>query len=154
MEVYVLLSTTCFKSRNFSCTKNKLMIWQIYVNEKILRNFWETLEGKLAEIWSIRVEVLQVTRVRHWISCFKPCIVQNWWYFLASADASFVETLLFSWRIYLLFSQMFLSHLYQYKDRTHVKASMNTYEQVLVKKVWKKVTNVRKGKTKEMSFPS
>ena len=42
--------------------------------------FWETLEGKLARIWSIKVEVLQVTRVGHFSSCFKPRIVQNWWY--------------------------------------------------------------------------
>ena len=31
---------------------------------------------------------------------------------------------------------------------------MNTYEKFLVKKVRKSVTDVRKGKTKEISFPS
>ena len=31
---------------------------------------------------------------------------------------------------------------------------MNTYEQFFIEKVWKSVTNVRKGKTKEISFPS
>ena len=78
--------------------------WQTNVND----SFWETFEGKLPKIWSIRIEKLQVTPVEHWISCFKPCIVQNWWYFLASADANFVQTVLFSWTIYLLFSYIFL----------------------------------------------
>ena len=34
----------------------------------------------------------------------------------------------------------------------HEKAFMNTYEQFLVEKVWKKLTDVRKGKSKERSF--
>ena len=74
----------------------------------LMTPFWETIEGKLAKIWSIGVEMLQVIRVGHWISCFKPWIVQNWWYFLASADANFVQIILFSWTIYLLFSYVFM----------------------------------------------
>ena len=54
-----------------------------------------------AKISSVKVEVLQVTWVGDWISCFKLCIVQNWCNFLASANASFVQTVLFSWTIYL-----------------------------------------------------
>ena len=46
------------------------MMWQAYVI-----TFWETLEGKLAQIWSVRVELLQVTEVGNGISCFKQCIV-------------------------------------------------------------------------------
>ena len=38
-----------------------------------------SLEGVLVKIWSILVEVLQVTEVGDWIISFKPCIVQNWW---------------------------------------------------------------------------
>ena len=34
------------------------------------------------------------------------------------------------------------------------KAKVNTYEQCLVEKLWKSVTDVRKGKTKERNFPS
>ena len=34
------------------------------------------------------------------------------------------------------------------------KAEMNTYEQCLVEKVLKSVTDVRKVKTKERTFPS
>ena len=73
----------------------------------LMTPFWETLKGKLAKIRSNRVEVLEVTRVGHWICCFKPFIVQNWWYFLAWADAHFVQTVLFSWTIYLLFWYLF-----------------------------------------------
>ena len=29
-----------------------------------IKTFWETLEGKLAKIWSIRVEVVQVGRTK------------------------------------------------------------------------------------------
>ena len=39
-EVYVLVNTNCFKLRDFSFTKNKLMIWQAYVNDSFLRNSW------------------------------------------------------------------------------------------------------------------
>ena len=49
-----------------------------------------------AKISSVKVEVLQVTWVGDWISCFKLCIVQNWCNFLASANASFAQTVLFS----------------------------------------------------------
>ena len=41
--------------------------------------FWETFEGTLVKLWSIKVEVLEVRWVGDCISCFKPCIVQNWW---------------------------------------------------------------------------
>ena len=74
----------------------------------LMTPFWESLKGKLAKIWLIRVEVLRVTRVGYWISCFKPCIVQNRWYFLALANANFPQTMLFSWTIYLLFSDIFM----------------------------------------------
>ena len=36
----------------------------------------------------------------------------------------------------------------------HKKTKMDTYEQYLVEKVWKKCNFVRKGKTIETSFPS
>ena len=36
----------------------------------------------------------------------------------------------------------------------HEKAKVNTYEQWKIKKLWKSVTDVRKGKTKERNFPS
>ena len=36
----------------------------------------------------------------------------------------------------------------------HEKDQMNTYEQFLVEKVCKNVTDVRKGKTKKRGFPS
>ena len=74
----------------------------------LITTFWESLEGKLAKIRSNRVEVLQVTRTGHRICCFKPFIVQKWWYFLASADANFVQIVLFSWTIYLLFWYLFM----------------------------------------------
>ena len=82
---------------------------EIFLVQKI--NYWlgqptlmTPFERKLAKTWSIRVEVPQVTRVEHWISCFKPCIVQNWWYFWASTNANFVQTALFSRIMCLLFS--------------------------------------------------
>ena len=67
--------TTCFDSENFSCAEDYLIIRHTYT---MITPFLETLEGALVKIWSIKVEVLQVTRVRDCISCFKPCIVQNW----------------------------------------------------------------------------
>ena len=73
----------------------------------LMTPFCQTLKGKLAQVWSARIDALQATRVGYWISFFKPCIVQNWWYLLASADANFVQTVLLSW-IYLLFSYIFV----------------------------------------------
>ena len=40
------------------------------------KRFWETFEETLVKIWSVKVEVLLVTRVGGWISCFKPWIVR------------------------------------------------------------------------------
>ena len=34
----------------------------------IRQTFSETAEGKLTKMWSIKVEVQQITRVGHWIS--------------------------------------------------------------------------------------
>ena len=55
-----------------------------------MASFEENLEGKLAKIWSIRTELLQVIPVGHWISCLKLCVVQNSLYLLGSADVNFV----------------------------------------------------------------
>ena len=101
----------------FRWTEAYLFILEIFCLQKIswlsdklafITPFWKTHEQKLAKTWSIRAEGQQVTRVGHWISCFKPCIVHNWWYLLASADAIFVQTVLFSWTIYLFFSCIFM----------------------------------------------
>ena len=39
-EVYALVNTACFKFKTFSCRKEKLMIWQTYINGSFLRNSW------------------------------------------------------------------------------------------------------------------
>ena len=90
-EVYVLVNTTYSKFRNFPSTKNKLITKQTYVHDSYLR----ILEGRRANISSIKIVVLQLSRIGHWISCFNPCTIQNSWYFLASADTNFVRTVLF-----------------------------------------------------------
>ena len=36
----LLANITCFKFRNFLCTKNKLMICQTYIKDSFLRNSW------------------------------------------------------------------------------------------------------------------
>ena len=39
-EVYVLVNTTWFKFKKLWSTKNKLMIWQTYINNSFLKNSW------------------------------------------------------------------------------------------------------------------
>ena len=98
-----------------TCGYDLFLIVKFFVCRKIswwsdiptsMTPFWETLE--VATMWSIRVEVLQVTRVGDFISCFKPCIVQNWWQFLISLERNFEEIVLSLWTMYLLFWYMFI----------------------------------------------
>ena len=78
----------------------KISWW--YDKPPLMTLFWKIVEGNLAKIWSVRVGVQQVTRADHWISCFNPYIIQNWWYFLVSADANFVQTVFSSWIMFML----------------------------------------------------
>ena len=50
---------------------------------------WEMLSRTFVNIWSIRVEVLQVILVGLFINCLRPCIEQNSVYFLISSKKSF-----------------------------------------------------------------
>lgn len=45
--------------------------------------------------------MLQFTQIRHWFSCFKSFNEQKW-YFLASAEKNFEQTVLFSGTIYII----------------------------------------------------
>ena len=40
--------------------------------------FWETLEGTVVKIWSIKVDMLQITQVGDCINCFKLYIFTAW----------------------------------------------------------------------------
>ena len=62
----------------------------------------ETLLGKLASMWSMMVELLQVTRVGTSINCLIPDIVQNSCYLLVSLGIVWPWSKLFFWKMYEL----------------------------------------------------
>ena len=46
----------------------------------------ETLSEKVVSIWSVKKDMLHVTRVGDFISCSKPYKKQNWKWFLTLCD--------------------------------------------------------------------
>ena len=86
------MDATCFDSGNF-------LVQKISSGSGIstfITPFWETLEGTLVKIWSIKSEVLKVTQIRDFIAKNNISVVMKYVYAECSKSISFFSVSIFS----------------------------------------------------------
>ena len=86
------MDATCFDSGNFLVQK---ISW-VSGTSTFITPFWETLEGTLVKIWSIKFEVLKVTQIRDFIAKNNISVVTKYVYAETSKSISFFPVSIFS----------------------------------------------------------